>query len=684
MSIQGTRLESWKEIAQYLGRNERTVQRWELERGLPVHRLPGPTRGGIFAFTEELDSWRARTSESGGTEPDEHVLPAGEEAVTPGIDAGRSNIHPPSHPILDGFVDSLHNPSHRRSLFLLGVCAAALLISAALFFFLGYRKSSESLSGAHPFLIQQLTFRRGTIRAARFRPDGGNVVYDAIWEDSPVMQLYETSLGRPESSPLRVSAAQLLNISRSSTLAILLNPIFIGPYMQSGTLAVQGLYEDKPLAISPNVDGADWGADSTTLYYTVIDRSGVSWIQSYSQETHQTKRIYPAAKPDPSDSHIRYSNIRVSPNGDMLAFEQRRGIDNGGEVVILRIAGGTPLVSRHFGSLAGLAWPPQEKEVWFTAAEKGTRRSIYAIRVSGGERLVYQATDTLTLQDISKNGDVLATREFTTSDVFAKKADESSNVIDLSMFDLSSVGDISADGKKVAIFEDGDATRKPSVYLREISGGPATSLGEASSPVAFSPDGHSLLALSNEECARVVLLSPERLPQILTRANLCAGHAVWTPDGHHIVFDATEPGHKPRCYSQTVGGADARPFTAEDFHCSVVSPDGKFALAQNEKELFKVPTDGSQAPVKVDFPSGDMGRPQPIRWITDNKIVFNDGIKPDLMIVDLATGKTSVIPVKLPSRVMNISSVRVSADLKSIVYGGYYLKSDLFLFRGLR
>ena len=33
------RLDSWKEIARYLNRSERTVQRWERESGLPVRRV---------------------------------------------------------------------------------------------------------------------------------------------------------------------------------------------------------------------------------------------------------------------------------------------------------------------------------------------------------------------------------------------------------------------------------------------------------------------------------------------------------------------------------------------------------------------------------------------------------------------------------------------------------------------
>jgi Tfp pilus assembly protein PilF len=51
------RLDSWKEIAAFFGRDERTVKRWEKERGLPVHRLPGTSKAGVFAFTNELSDW---------------------------------------------------------------------------------------------------------------------------------------------------------------------------------------------------------------------------------------------------------------------------------------------------------------------------------------------------------------------------------------------------------------------------------------------------------------------------------------------------------------------------------------------------------------------------------------------------------------------------------------------------
>jgi hypothetical protein len=57
------RLDSWKAIAAYLQRDERTVQRWERELGLPIRRVPGRGRS-VFAYTNEIDEW-LKTSHPG-------------------------------------------------------------------------------------------------------------------------------------------------------------------------------------------------------------------------------------------------------------------------------------------------------------------------------------------------------------------------------------------------------------------------------------------------------------------------------------------------------------------------------------------------------------------------------------------------------------------------------------------
>src|SRR5207244_6802202 len=52
----GRRLDSWKEIATYLKRDESTVRRWEKE-GLPVHRRAHKRKASVYAYESEIDAW---------------------------------------------------------------------------------------------------------------------------------------------------------------------------------------------------------------------------------------------------------------------------------------------------------------------------------------------------------------------------------------------------------------------------------------------------------------------------------------------------------------------------------------------------------------------------------------------------------------------------------------------------
>jgi len=76
------RLESWKEIAAYLKREVRTVQRWEKTEGLPVRRLWHDKQGTVFAYKSEIDAWwRERQARDGaGTEEPSETTSVAEEA----------------------------------------------------------------------------------------------------------------------------------------------------------------------------------------------------------------------------------------------------------------------------------------------------------------------------------------------------------------------------------------------------------------------------------------------------------------------------------------------------------------------------------------------------------------------------------------------------------------------------
>jgi hypothetical protein len=58
-----TRLDSWKDIAHYLNRSVRTVQRWELLEAMPVHRHCHDTGGSVYGYKQEVDAWRLSRSQ---------------------------------------------------------------------------------------------------------------------------------------------------------------------------------------------------------------------------------------------------------------------------------------------------------------------------------------------------------------------------------------------------------------------------------------------------------------------------------------------------------------------------------------------------------------------------------------------------------------------------------------------
>lgn len=98
----GHQLDSWKAIAEYLGRDVRSVQRWERGLGLPVHRVSGEKGGVVFAYTAEIEHWlRSRPSNgnlAASTSPGDAIwIPEADpstETPTSAISSGRAEDAP--------------------------------------------------------------------------------------------------------------------------------------------------------------------------------------------------------------------------------------------------------------------------------------------------------------------------------------------------------------------------------------------------------------------------------------------------------------------------------------------------------------------------------------------------------------------------------------------------------------
>jgi TolB-like protein/Tfp pilus assembly protein PilF len=137
------RLESWKAIADYLARHVTTVQRWEHEEGLPVHRHLHEKRGSVYAYRAELDEWligRSVAASPDGLEPAEPRSMVNESAneFEPGARGLEGVVTPPperrqiSQTSAATEVDaSVRNASARPRVLRQGPAAWATLAAAA-------------------------------------------------------------------------------------------------------------------------------------------------------------------------------------------------------------------------------------------------------------------------------------------------------------------------------------------------------------------------------------------------------------------------------------------------------------------------------------------------------------------------------------------------------------------------
>jgi tetratricopeptide (TPR) repeat protein len=118
------KLDTWKEIAAFFGRDERTVKRWEKDRGLPVHRLPGGRRGTVYAYPEELTSWLSSANTAEELEAPSSAAPELVEEVQEVVATEAPN--PPA---------KVTPNSQRWLIYGLGLVAALLLLLGLGFFF---------------------------------------------------------------------------------------------------------------------------------------------------------------------------------------------------------------------------------------------------------------------------------------------------------------------------------------------------------------------------------------------------------------------------------------------------------------------------------------------------------------------------------------------------------------------
>src|SRR5262249_42888721 len=159
------------------------------------------------------------------------------------------------------------------------------------------------------------------ISSARFSTDGETVVYSATWDGRP-SELFTTRAGSTESRALGVTSAEILAVSSSDEMALLLEPHYTIGWMRSGTLARAPLSGGAPRQVLDDVQDAAWSPDGRAL--AVVHAVG----GRYRLEYPPGKVLY--------ETQTWIDQPRFSRDGRLIAFLDHLALgDDRGRVAVV-------------------------------------------------------------------------------------------------------------------------------------------------------------------------------------------------------------------------------------------------------------------------------------------------------------------------------------------------------------
>ena len=569
-------------------------------------------------------------------------------------------------------------PKRRPIALVLGVCTVVALAAGVYVGKLLFTKAPLP-----PPVYRQLTFRRGSIRSARFAPDGQTILYSAAWQGSPV-DVFTARPEAPEARSMGLTRTQLVSVSSASEMAVLLNSKAIGTWVNMGTLARAPLVGGAPREVLEQVQWADWSADGTSLA-VVRDMGGRNRLE------------FPVGKPL-YETGGWIGHPRVSPKGDQIAFIDHpvQG-DDSGSLALVDLNGNKRSLSGEWFTIQGLAWSPDGKEIWFTASKSGVDRTLYAVSMDGKERMVLRLPGAVMIFDIFKDGRVLLMRASWRRELIGM-TDGDAKQHDLSWLDYTYPADLSGDGKTLLFDEEGgggslDYSKSGglsyAVYIRKTDGAPAVLLGEGGA-VALSPDGKSVIAQTQDSPSQLKLLTTGAgEARDLTKDKINHSWSHWFPDGKRILFSGNEPGKGVRLYVSDLASGKSQPITQEGVNGTafVISPDSQWVAGIGpDHKGYLFPVAGGEPRLIPGLNAGE----QPITFSSDSRslYVYQPGELPALVNrLDLQTGQRTLWRQLMPSDpagVETIGPILMTPDAKTCVFGYHRMLADLYLVEGLK
>ena len=353
--------------------------------------------------------------------------------------------------------------------------------------------------GRHEAEMRRLSFGHGMIRSARFAPNGTDVIYGAAWDGKP-FQMFSVRGNETESHALSGQSLDILAVSPKGQLAVALDRHFFYGFSSIATLALMRSPDAEPQPLLANVQDADWSPSGDELAIT-------HYVDGRSQLEYPVGTVLYKAV---GGSWISHS--RISPDGKTIAFlEHPLPGDFAGYLAVIDLAGNKRRLSGDFADVQGLAWDPSGQSVWFSGAEAGpgTGRSIYKTTLDGKQTLLRNDSTQLALQDVSRGGQILISRDVYRQEVFGRIYPERQER-NLGWQDNSYASYLSDDARTIVLSLQGEAAGSGyEVYIRNTEeNATAFRLGEGL-PTSLSPDGKWVLALYPDG------LKPSLPPQLI-------------------------------------------------------------------------------------------------------------------------------------------------------------------------
>jgi len=232
--------------------------------------------------------------------------------------------------------------------------------------------SGTAEDGAGIATFRRLTFRRGSIQRARFTPDGHAVVYGGAWEGLPVETFWH-HLGYPEGRSIAHPGTDVFSVSSSGELAVCLKRRHHTGFITAGTLARQPLGGGAPRPLLAGVEDADWHPDG----------NGIAIVRT----TSTVSRLeYPIGRVLFETSGW-VSHPRFAQDGSAIAFIHHPYQNNDeGLLASVNPEGDVRTLTGDYGTVRGLCWSPDGREIYFTGHEEGAGRNLYSVSLDGRVR----------------------------------------------------------------------------------------------------------------------------------------------------------------------------------------------------------------------------------------------------------------------------------------------------------